>query len=55
MHYLLKKIVSFTESILNFLSNIPRTDCSAITMNNERTASHLEEIGVELIKVMVDY
>jgi hypothetical protein len=36
-----KKVVSFTESILNFLPNIPRRDCSAITMNKEGTASLL--------------
>jgi hypothetical protein len=50
-----KKVVSFTESILNFLLNIPRTDRSAITMNEEGTCPNLEETGVELIKVIVDY
>jgi hypothetical protein len=49
-----KKIVSFIESVLNFLPNIPLTDHSAIIMNKEGTASHLEEIGVESIKVIVD-
>jgi hypothetical protein len=50
-----QKLFHFIETIFSFLPNIPMTDCSAVTMNKEGTASHLEYNGVETITVIVDY
>jgi hypothetical protein len=50
-----QKLFHFIETIFSFLPNMPMTDCSAVTMNKEGTASHLEYNGVETINVIRDY